>query len=166
MSIIAETPWAIVEFVNDELLTTQKNGVVDCPKIRFMTEESHSIGAFSWDVKMPSGERRELANIKGARESAEGGSPIAGHLRIQLNDGEGGGDIHMARVVDLFHDHIRSYVPIYAPNLGDAQFPSAIALRARANGKLVCAEGDGSQPLIANRDAVGEWETFEVIAIE
>lgn len=166
MSVIAETPWAVIELVNDELLITQKNDIVDCPKVRFMTEESHSIGAFSWDVKMPNGERRELVNIKGARASAEGGSPIAGHIRIGINDGTGGGDANMAKVMDLFHDRIFSYVPIFAPNFGGGQPPKAIALRARANGKLVCAENDGSQPLIANRDAVGEWETFDVIVVE
>lgn len=41
-----------------------------------------------------------------------------------------------------------------------------IALRSMANGKLVCAEGAGHQPLIANRDAVGDWETFELITLD
>lgn len=41
-----------------------------------------------------------------------------------------------------------------------------IALRSMANGKLVCAEGMGAQPLIANRDHPGSWETFEVIVLE
>lgn len=36
-----------------------------------------------------------------------------------------------------------------------------IALRA-ANSRYVCNESNGGQPLIANRDAIGPWETFEV----
>ena len=41
-----------------------------------------------------------------------------------------------------------------------------IALRSHANGKLVCAESDGNSPLIANRDAVGEWETFDLLLLD
>lgn len=41
-----------------------------------------------------------------------------------------------------------------------------IALRSMANGRLVCAEDAGKQPLIANRDQPGPWETFEVIVLE
>ncbi len=36
------------------------------------------------------------------------------------------------------------------------------ALRAAANGRLVCADNAGASPLIANRDKAGPWETFEV----
>ncbi len=35
-----------------------------------------------------------------------------------------------------------------------------IALRARANNAIVTAESGGTQPLIANRSAVGAWERF------
>lgn len=35
-----------------------------------------------------------------------------------------------------------------------------IALKANANDKYVCAESGGSQPLIANRTAIGGWEKF------
>ncbi len=41
-----------------------------------------------------------------------------------------------------------------------------IALRSMANGRIVCAEDSGKQPLVANRDGVGLWETFEVIVVE
>lgn len=41
-----------------------------------------------------------------------------------------------------------------------------IALRSMANGKLVCAEDGGAQPLIANREGIGTWETFELILLE
>ncbi|WP_347405293.1 ThuA domain-containing protein [Asanoa sp. WMMD1127] len=35
-----------------------------------------------------------------------------------------------------------------------------VALKSRANGMYVCAENAGANPLIANRAAVGGWETF------
>jgi type 1 glutamine amidotransferase len=38
-----------------------------------------------------------------------------------------------------------------------------VALRSRANGQYVCAENAGNNPLIANRAAVGSWETFALI---
>ena len=38
-----------------------------------------------------------------------------------------------------------------------------IALRARVNGQIVCADNAGAAPLIANRTAVGPWETFQLI---
>lgn len=40
-----------------------------------------------------------------------------------------------------------------------------IALKSMANGKFVAAEAGGSQPLIANRDAVGPWETFTLTTL-
>lgn len=40
---------------------------------------------------------------------------------------------------------------------------TTVALRAAANNKWVAAENGGASPLIANRDAVGLWETFELI---
>ena len=55
-------------------------------------------------------------------------------------------------------------VPIVAPNFsGGRPGGRRIALRALANGRGVCAESGGNAPLIANREAVGLWETFEVI---
>jgi hypothetical protein len=41
-----------------------------------------------------------------------------------------------------------------------------IALRSLANGKIVCAEGGGEQPLIANRTDIGAWEQFELIELD
>jgi hypothetical protein len=37
-----------------------------------------------------------------------------------------------------------------------------VSLKA-SNGKYVCAENAGADPLVANRDAVGQWETFALI---
>ncbi|CAF1539386.1 unnamed protein product, partial [Adineta ricciae] len=41
-----------------------------------------------------------------------------------------------------------------------------IALRSNANGKFVCAENAGRDSLIANRDSVAGWETFDMITLE
>lgn len=41
-----------------------------------------------------------------------------------------------------------------------------IALKSMANGKFVCAEGAGNQPLIANREKADLWETFDVVVLE
>jgi hypothetical protein len=38
-----------------------------------------------------------------------------------------------------------------------------VAMRAQANGRLVCAESAGGASLIANRAAVGAWETFTMV---
>jgi hypothetical protein len=38
-----------------------------------------------------------------------------------------------------------------------------VALRAHANNQYVCADNAGANPLIANRTAIGTWETFTVI---
>ena len=37
-----------------------------------------------------------------------------------------------------------------------------VSFRSIVNGKLICAESAGASPLIANRDAVGPWEQFEM----
>ena len=37
---------------------------------------------------------------------------------------------------------------------------SEMGLIANINAKYVCAEAAGDDPLIANRDSVGAWETF------
>ncbi|WP_138180414.1 fascin domain-containing protein [Nakamurella multipartita] len=41
----------------------------------------------------------------------------------------------------------------------------AVALRAEVNGRYVVAENAGQSPLIANRSAVGPWESFDMIQI-
>ena len=48
-----------------------------------------------------------------------------------------------------------------------ALFPtteSVISLRAHANGDFVTADNAGASPLIANRTAIGPWETFDLIS--
>ena len=38
-----------------------------------------------------------------------------------------------------------------------------VALRAQVNGRMVCAENAGQASLIANRDWIAQWETFDLI---
>jgi lysophospholipase L1-like esterase len=40
---------------------------------------------------------------------------------------------------------------------------TTVSLRAHANAAYVCAESAGTQPLIANRTAIGNWETFDML---
>ena len=47
------------------------------------------------------------------------------------------------------------------PTVGTPPAAPTVALRARVNGRYVCAEDAGARPLIANRAAVGLWERFE-----
>ncbi|HET8641995.1 MAG TPA: S8 family serine peptidase, partial [Pseudonocardiaceae bacterium] len=47
--------------------------------------------------------------------------------------------------------------------VGSVPIGRTVSLRAVANGNYVAAESAGAQPLIANRTAVGQWETFDMI---
>lgn len=107
---IVENGWCRIYVRNDEIFVEQKAGVVDCPKIRFRSPEG-SIGAFTWD-RLINGAWVEVATVKGTTADSENGNPRAGHIRITLNDGGGSADRAQRNVVDLFHDKIRSHVPI------------------------------------------------------
>jgi subtilisin family serine protease len=50
-----------------------------------------------------------------------------------------------------------------APAPAPSAIPSVVSLRARVNARYVCADNGGASPLIANRGAVGAWETYTVI---
>jgi hypothetical protein len=39
----------------------------------------------------------------------------------------------------------------------------SLSITARANQRYVCAENGGGNPLIADRDAVGDWESFQLV---
>lgn len=41
-----------------------------------------------------------------------------------------------------------------------------VAFRSHANGKFVCSEDRGRKPLVANRNAALEWETFKIVPNE
>jgi hypothetical protein len=57
---------------------------------------------------------------------------------------------------------IRPTQPVVG-SIGGGTNTGTISLRARINGRYVCADDAGAWPLIANRTAVGSWETFDVI---
>ena len=40
-----------------------------------------------------------------------------------------------------------------------------ISINASANGSYVCAENAGASPLVANRSAVGSWETYSMVLL-
>ncbi|HEY2672088.1 MAG TPA: GDSL-type esterase/lipase family protein [Rugosimonospora sp.] len=46
---------------------------------------------------------------------------------------------------------------------GSATSSPAVSLRAHANNMYVCAENAGASALIANRTAIGSWETFDLL---
>jgi len=48
---------------------------------------------------------------------------------------------------------------------GGMTFPKRIALKSLANGKIVAAEINSSKALVANRDAIGPWEQFELFVL-
>lgn len=107
---VHENSWARFYIRNDEFHLEEKAGVGDCVKVRVRSREG-ALGAWTADAWVD-GQWRELVNIKVARASEEGGSATAGHIRIQLNDGQGGGDTHMRKVLDLFHDRAVWHVPV------------------------------------------------------
>jgi len=43
--------------------------------------------------------------------------------------------------------------------------PRKVAIRSLVNGKFVCAENAGQSSLIANRDKIGPWETFDLFDV-
>jgi hypothetical protein len=50
-----------------------------------------------------------------------------------------------------------------AVSIGLGGTGNAVSFRAHANGMYVCADNNGSAPLIANRTAIGPWETFDML---
>lgn len=50
-----------------------------------------------------------------------------------------------------------------ASPVAQAASDTAVSLKAHANNKFVTAENTGTDPLIANRDTVGLWETFDEV---
>src|SRR5205823_11849823 len=60
------------------------------------------------------------------------------------------------------HRRLHSFPTRRSSDLVDAGGGN-IALRALANNMYVCAENAGASSLIANRTAVGAWETFTEI---
>ena len=53
--------------------------------------------------------------------------------------------------------------PLYLFHDGAQTVNAAISLRAHADNSYVSADNAGANPLIANRTAIGTWETFNLI---
>lgn len=131
--------------------------IADPSKLRLAIPEDlveSNLGAVSCNTRRVDGEQDERVTF-GARSLGDG--RWAFFVSVQYP-----GEQQVREVLLATSDGLYANVPIK----GEVRLPKTIALRARANGKLVCAEGDGSQPLIANRDSVGEWEMFDVIVVE
>lgn len=143
----------------------QVSGHPDPCKHRFAVHEGlveTNLGAVSWNTRRPSGVQDEWAYVMGRLTANRRGGAIYFATRP-----DGHQDTREVLYIDNSGAHFR--VPIIAPNIGSGGgtgFPRKIALRSNANNRLVCAEGGGGQPLIANRDTVGAWETFDVIIVE
>ncbi|MCO8275508.1 hypothetical protein M1L60_33485 [Actinoplanes sp. TRM 88003] len=61
----------------------------------------------------------------------------------------------MADVIDL---------TVFGPPTGPVVEPTlVVGLKSRHNQRYVSADGGGDQPLIANREAIGLWEEFDLI---
>ncbi|HEV2344549.1 MAG TPA: NEW3 domain-containing protein, partial [Actinocrinis sp.] len=52
---------------------------------------------------------------------------------------------------------------IFALAISSTATAGVISLRAHANGDIVTADNAGASPLIANRTAIGPWESFDLI---
>lgn len=159
---IAEFPWGYIGSYDDnevEIVST----IPDPPKVRLAVQAGKvesNLGSVSFNLRRADGRHEEYGYVMG-RLTAD---RQQGALYIGLRPR---GEQQSREVLYIDPDVLISRVPIRAPNLtGSGGLPRRIALRSLANGKLVCAENAGQQPLIANRDAAGQWEQFEVIVIE
>ena len=105
--------------------------------------------------------------------TSDGGTNI-GHWTQQLSLGNLGKQT-FSRDISGLNPGTKYYYRCYASNSAGASWASStetfttdtkasvlISLQA-ANGQYVCAEGGGGREVVANRDAIGAWETFELI---
>ena len=105
--------------------------------------------------------------------TSDGGTNI-GHWTQQLSLGNLDKQT-FSRDISGLNPGTKYYYRCYASNSAGASWASStetfttdtkasvlISLQA-ANGQYVCAEGGGGREVVANRDAIGAWETFELI---
>ena len=154
--LITQLPEGRIEKFDDQEIK-HASDIADPAKYRFSIPEdllgpgSTNLGMVSCNTERPDGELDEHVTF-GARQLSDGRWAFFVSVRYP-NEAE------VKEVLLATSDGFYTNVPVKA-------IPKTIALRARANGKLVCADGAGSQPLIANRNFIGEWEMFDVIVIE
>ena len=116
--------------------------------------KSHQVLAYGYDLR---GTRLSLLVYDPNRPGVDGIT-----LSIDLDQPEHSKVVtyEPMPVVCFFRSNYR-----VAPPPGSAANHVRAALVAKANGRLVCAENAGAQPLIANRTQVGPWETFELCVV-
>ena len=90
---------------------------------------------------------------------------IAGYYRLNAFKEENGG--WSENLYKKFVDSIREMLEGRQLTLTSSQLDSfsgsrKIQLKAKVNGKYVCAENFGNKPLIANKSSASLWETFEL----
>ena len=161
---IADSPYGVLEYENGEL---QNDTKVDDPTAYTVGSRQRSIGMFRADHVRDDGGRESLVTDLYKRDERHyaSGDPLVGEFTRHLR---APGQRDASTLIETVRfDGVTYHVPIIAAaGISGAAVPKKIALRAVANGLLVCAQEAGSQPLIANRTAVGPWETFEVVQIE
>lgn len=160
---IADFPWGWVGTYDDneiEVVSTRR----DPPKVRLAVDEDKiesNLGAVTFNKRRADGRHEEYGYVMGrlTADKQEGALYVALRPRGEQSSRE-------VLYIDPSGAHFK--VPVFAPNLTGqgASLPRTIALRSRANNRLVCAEAQGYQALIANRDSIGAWEMFDVIVVE
>ncbi|QWF17740.1 hypothetical protein [Lysobacter capsici] len=85
----------------------------------------------------------------------EDGTPCASDYYLRLT-GDGGRMLKGA----LALTPVRPTAPVSGSTVGQA---TVLSLRSRVNNRYVVAESGGGQALIANRDAIGPWERFDMV---
>lgn len=138
-----------LEHTGNELLVDSK--VEDPAKVRMGAPAGEALGALSGD-RLEGGTRLEKVLVI-FKDTPQGGQYEFFAQMPGTSD-----DAGMKRLLTLDNTGATFYVPVKSAK-------RKIALRSLANGKLVCAENGGNDPLIANRDYPGLWETFEVVEL-
>ena len=159
---IADFPWGWIGTYDDneiEIVST----IPDPPKVRLAVDANKAesnIGGVTFNLRRSDGRHEEYGYVMGrlTADKQQGALYIAMRPR---------GEQQSREVLYIDPDVAIFRVPVIAPNLTSGGMPREIALRSMANGKPVCAENAGSQPLIARTTTgPGAWERFEVIVIE
>ncbi|MEH6419425.1 DUF7910 domain-containing protein [Pseudomonas sp. CGJS7] len=85
----------------------------------------------------------------------EDGVPCSSDYYLRLT-GDGGRMLKGARPLSP----VRPTAPVVGSDAGVA---TVLSLRSRVNNRYVAAESGGGAPLIANREAIGPWERFDMV---
>lgn len=166
MGKIADLPFGWVGTYDDneiEIVST----IADPPKIRLAIPNDKvesNLGAVSFNLRRSDGRHEEYGYVMGRLTPGKSAGAI--YLAVRP---DGQQDCREVFYIDGNGANFR--VPVSMPNGGGGQFPHTIALRSRANNRLLCVDmaqldGRGEPKTVANRDAIGEWEMFDVIVVE